>query len=331
MHTKTDSRELFVLSGPNSAIRGTYHRPRASNSASQNEPNRGRIGIVFLNSLSATRAGNGDGAVYLADSFAGLGFPTFRIDLPGFGDAAGNPPENLHDFINRGGYASAAASAIRELAGRFGLSGVILEGHCAGAVSAIYTAAMSGDCRGLILRAPYFHLPPPPRPKIRQNLSIWALKSRTGDRLSRVFDKLKAIRLRLRGRRVPENANRPLLQGWKKVASSGVPALIVIGPARRSTGTQPRLGQFDFLDYAVHLGGPQAKVEVRVAENTDHSFANLLGRNEVRQIAAEWLEAVFPRSPIRELTSTDVSAEHTADSRTLEINISEKGWIKQTQ
>jgi pimeloyl-ACP methyl ester carboxylesterase len=48
---------------------------------------------------------------------------------------------------------------VNQLVKRFGLSGVVFFGHCAGAVSALYAGAASSDCKGLILLDPYFHVP----------------------------------------------------------------------------------------------------------------------------------------------------------------------------
>src|SRR5580698_10178202 len=127
-----ETRELITLDGLGIVLRGTYHK------TPQVDLNKRKcIGVLFLNSLSPTRAATGDSAVYWADSFAEYGYPSFRIDLPGFGDSDGDTPTDLVNFINTGGYTSVVALKIKELVERFNLLGVVMVGHCSGAVSAL--------------------------------------------------------------------------------------------------------------------------------------------------------------------------------------------------
>src|SRR5271170_3397262 len=172
MKKTIDSRDLIVLDGYNVIATGTYHKARGRETDQQSGLiDESRIGVVFLNSLSPTRAANGDSAVYWAESFADCGYPSFRMDLPGFGDSHGDPPTDLLNFINAGRYAPIASIKIQELVGRFGLDGVIIVGLCSGAVSAVYTAAVSKECMGLILMDPYFHLPVKKSSKVWQKLT----------------------------------------------------------------------------------------------------------------------------------------------------------------
>ncbi len=93
MNQAIEGRELITLDGRGVLLRGTFHRPRGSSSDSEpGASTRNRIGIVFLNSLSLPRAATGDSAVYWAESFADCGYPSFRLDLPGLGDTAGDIP-----------------------------------------------------------------------------------------------------------------------------------------------------------------------------------------------------------------------------------------------
>jgi pimeloyl-ACP methyl ester carboxylesterase len=296
MKQAIERRELITLDGGGVLLRGTFHRPHGRGSDSeQGASTRNRIGVVFLNSLSLPRAATGDSAVYWAESFADCGYPSFRFDLPGLGDTAGDIPLELLNFINAGGYASIAAAKIDELVKRFELSGAVLVGHCAGTVSATYAAAASaGKCKGLVLLDPYFHVPQAIRSKARRGLSDWALHSRFGGVLSNIYDQVRDVLLLLRKNAPPRNANFGLLSRWKEVASAGLPILFIKAPARKAAGTKPRAGEFDYLKYVLGLAGRNSKVVVELIQGTDHSFANRQGRAAVRQHTERWLASYFP-------------------------------------
>jgi pimeloyl-ACP methyl ester carboxylesterase len=293
-------REILVLDGLGVRLRGTYHRPAdwafdsttGDSGASRTRLN--RTGVLFVNSLSLPRAASGDSAVYWADSMAGHGYPAFRIDLPGLGDSEGEASPDLLDTISVGGLATVAAGVVKQLVERFGLDGMVIFGHCAGAVSALYAGAASTECEGLILLDPYFHMPQAKRPKVRQELSDWARRSRVGAFLSNGYDRARKLRLRLRGSSLPGNANTALLARWKKVATAGLPILLLKAPGIKAQGAKPRVGEFDYIDYAVKLGGRKSRVSVDFVEHADHSFANREGREAVERLIAGWLAAQFP-------------------------------------
>jgi pimeloyl-ACP methyl ester carboxylesterase len=295
MNEMVETRELIMLDGHGVIIRGTYHKAHDDNPDTQlNLLRRDRVGVVFLNGLTATRAGHGDAVVYWADSLAERGYPSFRLDLPGHGDSEGDPPTEWLGLINMGGYASIASATIRELAARFNLSGVVIVGQCSGAVSAIYTAAAIRECVGLVLLDPYFHLTQSISPQVRGQLHLWALQSRLGGALRKIYGLLKEICLFFRGNVPPENANVPLLRCWKEVASSGRPILILKAPSVKADGMKLRVGEFDYLKYVLGLAGRTSQVVVKVLDGADHAFASRPGRTAVRQNTEQWLNTFFP-------------------------------------
>src|SRR5271154_5080319 len=84
-----ETRELIAMSIDGVCVRGTYHRPQQENSENS------RTGVLFLNPGFLPRAGIGDSAVGYADAFAKTGYPCFRIDVTGLGDAEGESPQDL--------------------------------------------------------------------------------------------------------------------------------------------------------------------------------------------------------------------------------------------
>jgi pimeloyl-ACP methyl ester carboxylesterase len=295
MDQAIDGRELFTLEGLGILLHGTFHRPKGSFDLDSSVRRPKPVGIVFLNSLSLPRAATGDSSVYWAESFAGCGYPSFRVDLPGLGDTAGEIPNELLNFINAGGYAKIAGAKVKELVEHFGLSGVVIIGHCAGAVSAIYAAATCmEECRGLVLLDPYFYVPLAVRPALRRGLSDWALHSGIGRMLSNLYDRAKKLKMILRGNGLPRNANRALLSRWKEVASTGLPTLIIKAPGRKSAGTSARVGEFDYLKHVLNLAGRKSQVFVELVQGTDHSFANRVGRTGVQRCVEQWLVNYLP-------------------------------------
>ena len=284
MKQATETRELIVLGSPGSLLRCTFHKTGNESGIPETATGeQNRVGILFLNSLTLPRTANGDSAVYWAEAFAASGYPSFRVDLPGLGDSDGDVRTDMLDFINAGGYASVVSAAAKEIVQRFALPGIVILGHCAGAVSALFSAAAAEDCKGLVLIDPYFHLPKAVRPKVRSQLTEWASRSILGGFLSDAFDVLKHIHLFLRGNTPPKNANRPLLNHWKVLASSGMPILVLKAPAPKANAGKPRVGEFDYLDYVTKLAGRRSGVVFRFIADTDHTFANRRGRAAVRQ------------------------------------------------
>jgi pimeloyl-ACP methyl ester carboxylesterase len=308
-------RELIVLDGLGVRLQGTYHR--AAEWSSELPASRGgreRIGVLFLNSLSLPRAASGDSAVHWAHSIAELGFPAFRIDLPGLGDSGGGASIDLLDCVNAGGFASVTAAVLRQLEDRFGLSGMVIFGHCAGSVSALYASAGSLECKGLILLDTYFHLPQASRPRVRQELSDWARRSRIGRFLSNNYDRARNLRLLLRGSALPGNANSQLLACWKQVATNGLPILLLQAPGIKAQGSKPRVGEFDYIDHVMKLAGRKNRVSIKFVKNADHSFANREGRAEVQSHIADWLVANFPFAGFK-LSAKGVSSLRTSENQ----------------
>lgn len=292
MKTGIRDREIITVSVQGLCLRGTLHRRR-----DDADPLRGvkrRIGILFLNPGYQPRAGLGDSAIEWADAFAQCGYPSFRIDLPGLGDSDGEIPEDMLGFVNAGGYAPIVAAVLKSLVQQFNLSSLIITGLCAGAVTALYSAASSEECEGVVLMDPYFFLTHDQRPKIRVQLSKWASRSRLGGIVGDLYDGLRSLHLRVLGKRLPYNANLPLLRSWKRLESTRTPILVLKAPGHKFRDSKPRTGEFDYLHYLQASSARNARITIRFLGGANHSFADVAGRAAVRQHTLAWLNTYFP-------------------------------------
>jgi hypothetical protein len=75
-------------------------------------------------------------------------------------------------------------------------------------------------------------------------------------------------------------------------------------------GAKARTGEFDYLEHVLKIAGPRSEVTVKLAEGTDHSFANLLGRKAVEQHTEDWLRSHFPLAD-KQHSSQSVALEHS--------------------
>lgn len=305
MSQVTETRELFTLDCQGAVLRGTFHKPR------KDFPGTSSTGILSLAGFPMPRAAHGDAAVYWAASFANFGYPSFRIDLPGAGDSSADVPAELFQFINMGGHERVAAAAVKQLVERYNLSGVVILGHCAGAISAIFAAAICEECRGLILLDAPFHLPPAGRPKVKQALFHWSTWSRFGGLLSNIHDQINNIHLFLRRNAPPENTNFPLLKRWKDLASGGLPILLINAPSPKASGTKPRVGKFDYLRHILKLAGNRSRVEVKIIESAHHTFSDPVGRDAVRRQIEQWMPTFFPFENPEQATANVAQPMHS--------------------
>lgn len=296
MNAKAESRELFRLDGIGGAIWGTCHWPggyEQNTDAGHYDPR--RIGVIFLSGVAATRSANGDVAAYWADALAKRGYPFFRIDLPGYGDAGGDPPADWIIHIAKGRDGVLVTDAIRRLSARFGLSQVVIAGHCSGAVSAIFSAVKSKTCKGLVLMDPFFQLPLQEPSKIRITVSSWASRLGVHQFLRLLHGSWKQVWHVFRGGVCPGNINTPLLQCWSKVAAAGTPVLIVRSPGQVMEEEREKSDNFDYLGYFQKItAGHRDQLTMEIVNGSHHSFANRVGRAAVLDHMESWLDTHFP-------------------------------------
>ena len=273
---KIETRQLITLGADGVLVRGTYHDVPLKEQGGSNA--QGKIGVVFLNPLSTPRALIGDSAVCWANSFAAQGYPSLRFDLPGLGDSYGETAKDLVTFINEAGFAAITASKIREFTKAFGLSGVVIYGHCAGGVTAVYAASECQECKGLIITDPYFNAANLLTPKLSPGMVDWARRSKVGEVLRAIYARIREARNKQDNGTLPGNANVRLVTHWKRVVSSGLPILVFKSgePAALGSG-KLRAASFDYLEHITSFAGHRSRLSIKTIEGTNHSFCRPRG------------------------------------------------------
>jgi len=275
----TNLRATCHISAPEEADRGTRSRTQFP------------IGILFLNSGFHPRSAASDSSVHWADWLAQRGYPSIRLDLPGLGDSDGDLPSDVNAFlglVNTGSYAAVIAAAAKSVSERLGLARLVVVGHCAGAVSALFGAAAANEIRGVVLLSPYFHLEEEEASTLRSEFRALIPRVRIARYLSKTYDCLKWVRNKFQNNRLPPNANLGQLRCWNELTSSGVPTLVI-----RPLPRNGRKGDFDYVRYMQNKH-PKERIQLRQIPRTNHALVTGSGKEDVANQVAQWLDGWFP-------------------------------------
>ncbi len=315
MKASIEARAILTVSAAGGLrVRGTYH-------PTQDPNEKNHTGVLFVSAGVAPRAAPGDSAVRWADSLAKLGYPCFRFDLPGLGDSDGDLSAKEIDFdslVNDGFFGPVISSVADQLADRFHLRGVVVIGHCAGAVTALYAAAANPRITGLMLLDPYFNVQqttPTQNALVRSQMRIVgkllpdgagksAVRNAVVSCMRKAYYRLTRLRPIVRSKKLPSAANLPLVECWKKLASSGLPMLVL-----RSPFSTPKLGEFDYIRDLYPLSKSRSKVSVKLIEGATHAFAERRSKSQVLKYAGPWLRDCFPQEKAETLSTESHSSE----------------------
>jgi hypothetical protein len=93
------------------------------------------------------------------------------------------------------------------------------------------------------------------------------------------------------------------------VTTASLLILLLQAPGIKAQGSEPRVGEFDYIDHVTKLAGRENRLSVEFVESADHSFANREGRTVVQSHIADWPVSHFP------LTDFNLSAKGVRPSR----------------
>lgn len=238
--------------------------------------------------------------------------------MPGLGDSEGDLADNALTVVRQiqsGDHAPYAAQLAAKLVASHELIGIILAGHCGGAITSIYAAHHhpSANIVGLMAFEPDFRLrlvgrsEPPKNHLLQAEVRATLLKSPLGPLLQTTHHLLKAAKtgdqtspsnngseakqpeaapVQANDGTPPPDANLALLKAWNQTLKEPFPILLVSVP---NASTPPYYR--DLLERTA-----PALTHIKLP-HTNHAFVEGTGTQDVIAATQAWLQRHYPTSP----------------------------------
>lgn len=302
-------RRLVSILAADHRLFGTLHEPAE---AAKDAPC-----LLLLNAGPLPRSWNSDLPCEIGDRLADKGIRTFRFDLPGLGDTAGDVPELVELFrqgISNGRYDRTVKELAQRLRADFGVKQVVVSGLCAGAVASIRAIdAAPGEFAGMIMFEPDFRsavdlsalagpgkqvAPPPPppggaKPGVLRRAKRWMSKNlgRTAIEEATWLGPLQGpmvwLVARVFGRKLPPGTNTDLVESWRRIIRTRVPTLLL----RAERGVDWRTRRILQALPALALS---RSVHIVVVPKTNHMFNSGVGQATALEEVVGWMLRKFP-------------------------------------
>lgn len=262
-----------------------------------------RTGLLLLNAGPLPRSWNSDLPCEIGDALADAGIKTFRFDLPGLGDSAGDVPLLVEEFrkgVSGGRYDADIVELTRRLTSDFGLERVVIGGLCAGAIESLRAVMINPSLfAGLMMFDPDFRAqvdlaaaPAPPGAEVAtkgsRGLREWVSHTlgRTSIEKAHWLGPLRgplvSVLTVLRGRPVPDGTDPALVAAWRRALAAGTPTLLV----RAEHGVDWRTRR---VLQSLSSRAVSRSVKSILVPGTNHMFNGGTGQAAALSHAIEWM------------------------------------------
>jgi hypothetical protein len=293
------------------------------------EAPRGRTGIVFLNAGANHRVGPNRLYVSLARDLAARGYPAFRFDVGGLGDAGPAPGMTENQVYSKDSVADIKA-AMTFLKSIRDLHHFVLVGICSGGFLAFHTSAEDARVAGQILinsqtfewkkgdslepsvksgyKSTRYYLHALWRPRVwtlalQGRLDVRGVAGALGNRsTARAEVRLKDLVARWRGR--PEVCNE-IERGFRAVSDRGVRSLLVFSSND---------GGLDMIEQYLGSGASRmqayANLRLEIVDGADHTFTQIDAQKRLNTLITRFVEGSWPNESSFSVDPKPVESHH---------------------
>lgn len=322
-----ERRSVLTIPGPSGVLYGTLHR------GGSRGPESSRACVLLLSAGLRSRSGPHELYVRLASALCDAGHDVLRLDCRGVGDSQGQLPEGslleIDHAVDRGLFVDDVRAAMDAAVQECGAKRIVLSGLCAGATTALLTAAVDERVQALLLMGIATLMTPDPAEKEgltegvanvyidgyrrklfraeswRRFLSLRSNYRALGSALYR-WVRSRAVP---RGHGLHPRLNMKAVEAIQQCAQRGVRMLFVFGEADMELGNF----QVEFVGRAL-----DSELQRRVNEtlvvvpDADHTFTEQASVERLGRAVRDWLD-----TEAEEASEAVIAMEDAARSRAL--------------